>query len=122
MLSLAASRSKTSSALPSDPNIRLGLGETAAKRSFFFACGVLANVYFWPLASFRCRAAIRVLSGRSGRWAGFTPSLGSLSRGRLVFLPVPAASFSFALDRVIAWLMLAGCNSSSHSWPSPSRP
>jgi hypothetical protein len=71
MLSLAASRSKTPSALPSDPNIRLGLGETAAKRSFFLACGVLANAYFWPLASFRCRAAIRLLCGRSGRWADF---------------------------------------------------
>jgi hypothetical protein len=35
MLSLAASRSKTPSAQPSDPNIRLGFGETAARRSFF---------------------------------------------------------------------------------------
>ena len=39
MLSLATSRSKTPSAQPSDPNIRLGFGETAARRSFFFACG-----------------------------------------------------------------------------------
>jgi hypothetical protein len=36
MLSLATSRSKTPSALPSDPNIRLGLGETAAKAVFLF--------------------------------------------------------------------------------------
>jgi hypothetical protein len=50
MLSLATSRSKTPSALPSDPNIRLGLGETAARQSFFFARRILANVYFWPLA------------------------------------------------------------------------
>ena len=40
MLSLATSRSKTPSAQRSDPNIRLGFGETAARRSFFFACGI----------------------------------------------------------------------------------
>jgi hypothetical protein len=87
MLSLAASRSKTPSALPSDPNIRLGLGETAAKRSFFFACGVLANVYFWPLASFRCRAAIRALSGRSGRWAGLPHPWGFFHEAALFSSP-----------------------------------
>jgi hypothetical protein len=41
----ATSRSKTPSAQPFD--IRLGFGEIAARRSFFFACGILANVYFW---------------------------------------------------------------------------
>jgi hypothetical protein len=46
MLSLATSKSKRPSAQPPDPNIRLGFGETAARRSFFFACGILANVYF----------------------------------------------------------------------------
>jgi hypothetical protein len=40
MLSLATSRSKTPSAQPSDPNIRLGFGETAARRSFFCACAL----------------------------------------------------------------------------------
>ena len=48
MLSLATSKSKKPSAQPPDPNIRLGFGETAARRSFFFACGILANVYFCP--------------------------------------------------------------------------
>ena len=48
MLSLAASKSKKPSAQPPNPNIRLGFGEAAARRSFFFACGILANVYFWP--------------------------------------------------------------------------
>jgi hypothetical protein len=51
MLSLAASKSKKPSAQPPDPNIRLGFGEAAARRSFFFACGILANVYFWPVTS-----------------------------------------------------------------------
>ena len=46
MLSLAASKSKKPSAQLPDPNIRLGFGEAAARRSFFFACGILANVYF----------------------------------------------------------------------------
>ena len=45
MLSLATSKSKKPSAQPPDPNIRLSFGETAARRSFFFACGILANVY-----------------------------------------------------------------------------
>jgi hypothetical protein len=30
--------------------------------------------------------------------------------------------FLFRFRPVIAWLMLAGCNWSSRSWPSPSRP
>ena len=51
MLSLATSKSKEPSAQPPDPNIRFGFGETAARRSFFFACGILANVYFWPLTT-----------------------------------------------------------------------
>jgi hypothetical protein len=38
MRSLATLRSKKPSAQPPDPNIRLGFGETAARRSFFFAC------------------------------------------------------------------------------------
>jgi hypothetical protein len=36
MLSLATSRSKKPSAQPPDPNIRLGFGETALRRSLFF--------------------------------------------------------------------------------------
>ena len=47
MLSLATSRSKKPSAQPPDPNIRLRFGETAARRSFFFACVIFANL---PLA------------------------------------------------------------------------
>jgi hypothetical protein len=30
-----------------------------------------AHVRCWPIASFRCRAAIRSLSDCSGHWAGF---------------------------------------------------
>ena len=45
---------KSRSAQPPDPNIRLGFGETAVRRSFFFACGILANVYF--CAGFRSPA------------------------------------------------------------------
>jgi hypothetical protein len=40
MLSLDTSRSKTQGAQPSDPDIRLGFGETAAGRSFFFAASL----------------------------------------------------------------------------------
>jgi hypothetical protein len=36
MLSLATSKSKKPSAQPPDPDIRLGFGETAARRSFLF--------------------------------------------------------------------------------------
>jgi hypothetical protein len=49
MLSLATSRSKKPSTKPPDPNIRLGFGETAARRSFFFACVIFANVCYGPL-------------------------------------------------------------------------
>ena len=51
MLSLATSRSKKPSAQPPDPNIRLGFGETAARRSFFFACVIFANTCFRPIAT-----------------------------------------------------------------------
>jgi hypothetical protein len=44
MLSLATWRSKRPSAQPPDPNIRLGFGETAARRPFFFACFIFANL------------------------------------------------------------------------------
>jgi hypothetical protein len=50
MLSLATSRSKKPSAQPPDPNNRLGFGETAARRSFFFACVIFANVRLWHKA------------------------------------------------------------------------
>jgi hypothetical protein len=52
MLSLATSRSKKPSAQPLDPNIRLGFGETAARRSFFFVCVFFANIRSWPSTSF----------------------------------------------------------------------
>jgi hypothetical protein len=77
MLSLATSRSKTPSAQPSDPNIRLGFGETAARRSFFFACGILANVYSGPsrqaaffgptVANGALRTCLDLLLARRGR-------------------------------------------------------
>jgi hypothetical protein len=44
----------------------LGLGETAARRSFFFACGILANVYFWPLADIQQAPANVRFWGKSG--------------------------------------------------------
>jgi hypothetical protein len=53
MLSLAASKSKKPSAQPPDPNIRLGFGEAAARRSFFFACGIRRDALWWADCCFR---------------------------------------------------------------------
>jgi hypothetical protein len=60
---------KKPSAQPPDPNIPLRLGEAAARRSFFFACGILANVYFWPGTSVRLNAAILPVLGVNRKWS-----------------------------------------------------
>jgi len=64
MLSLATSMSKRPSAQPPDPNIRLGFGETAAKRSLFFVCVFFANIrmmahLYGPAA--RCKPKMMIL-------------------------------------------------------------
>jgi hypothetical protein len=65
MLSLATSRSKKPNAQPPDPNIRLGLGETAARRSFFFAFVIFANVCFWPYSA---APVVRLRVGYEGHY------------------------------------------------------
>jgi hypothetical protein len=91
MLSLATSKSKKPSAQPPDPNIRLGIGETAARRSFFFACGILANVYFWPNSDLAGCPSICRLSGESGRTTDHqSPSVSSyLARVNVTVLVPP---------------------------------
>jgi hypothetical protein len=51
MLSLATSRSKKPSAQPPDPNIRLGFGETAARRSLFLHGSCCSVSPVWPEAN-----------------------------------------------------------------------
>jgi hypothetical protein len=60
MLSLATSRSKKPSA-PPDPNVRLGFGETATMRSFFFV-----RVWFWGTKA-KCRPALNLAAFRADR-------------------------------------------------------
>jgi hypothetical protein len=66
MLLLATSKSKKPSAQPPDPNIRLGFGETAARRSFFFACGKTSRSC-WSIQSLVGAADERQREGNAKR-------------------------------------------------------